>query len=297
MDTTVVDVERLQLEPDKGLLSPPWLAEPLYQCGTAVTVHGFVAHATVDVELDGTVVVSTVVGFPEPVGALIALPAPLVAGQQARVRQSFAGLTSNWSVAVVVRDHTVDYPAGPPRPQINPSPVFTCGSRTGVGNLLSGANVWITADGIEVGRVDGCATPQQGVNVNPFYRLGQKVRAHTELCRDEAPASLEQVVQPGPSPLPTPGFDPIHAGGEQLSITNIANGARVSLTRNGSPVGTFRCWGGSIMIGLSPVFATGETFAASQQLCPTDPPSDTGDTVVLPCSAPARPDRRPGAGG
>lgn len=285
MDVTVVEVERLKLEDDRKLLSPPWLAEPLYQCAVAVTVWGFVAQATVEVELDGGVVITTAVGFPEPAGATLPLAAPLAAGQQARVRQLFGGLTSQWSPIAIVRDHTADFPAGPPRPQINPAPVLTCGSRTGVGNLLGGANVWITADGAEVGRVDGCATPQQGVNVNPFYTLGQKVRAHTELCKDPAPPSVEHIVQPGPSPLPLPTFDPVYAGGAQLRINAIANGARVSVTRGGTPVGTYRCWGGALLIGLSPTFSTGESFAASQQLCPTDPPSGTGIVDVLACSA------------
>lgn len=281
----VVNVDRLGLKDDPELLSPPWLGEPLYQCATAVTVWGFVPHATVEVELDGTIVLSQSVGFPEPVGATLALPAPLVAGQQARVRQTAGGATSDWSPLVEVRDHTKDYPAGPPRPQVNPAPVLTCGSRTGVGNLLGGANVWITADGTEVGRVDGCAAPQQGVNVNPFYSLGQRVRAHTELCGDKAAPSLEHVVQPGPSPLPVPGFDPIYAGGEQLKITSIANGARVSVSRGGSALGTFRCWGGALLLGLSPAFSTGETFEATQELCPGDPPSGSGTTTVQPCSA------------
>jgi hypothetical protein len=285
MDVMVVDVEPLELRPERRLVSPPWLGEPLYQCATAVTVWGFLAHATVEIEVDGAVLVTTPVGFPEPVGALVTMPAALTAGQQARARQTADGVTSDWSAAVEVRDHTVDFPAGPPRPQVNPAPVYTCGSRTGVGNLLGGANVWLTADGTEVGRVDGCSAPQQGVDVNPFHSLGQRVRAHTELCGDEAAPSVEHVVQSGPAPLPVPAFDPVHAGGEQVRITNIANGARVSLVRGGVPVGTFRCWGGALLIGLSPVFSAGETFTATQQLCPGDPDSDTGTVGVLPCSA------------
>lgn len=208
-----------------------------------MTVRGFVAHASVEVEPDGAIVVATTVGFPEPVGATLDLPALLVAGQQARVRQGAGGVVSAWSATVVVRDHTADCPAGPPRPQVDPAPPLTCGSRTGVENLLGGANVWITADGTETGRVDGCATPQHGVTVNPFDTLGQRVRTHTELCRDLAPPSLEHLVQPWPSPLPVPGFAPVYAGGEQLQVTGIANGARVFVTLGGAPLGTFRCWG------------------------------------------------------
>ncbi|WP_280310840.1 hypothetical protein [Nocardia abscessus] len=285
MDDKAVNLDRLDLKDDQGLLSPPWIAEPLYQCGTAVTVFGFVPHAEIDIELDGVVAVSVTGGFPEPVGETAVLPAPLVAGQSVRVRQRFAGATSAWSGPATVRDHSVDYPAGPPRPQINPSPVLHCGSRTGVANLVGGGTVWITAEGTEVGRVDGCATPQQGVNVNPFYGPGQKVRAHFELCGDQSPASVEHTVQPGPSPLPTPGFDPVYEGGEQIRITNIANGARVSVIRSGAPLGTFRCWGGALLVALTPPLSTAEPLEANQQLCPTDPSSATGSTDVQPCAA------------
>lgn len=68
MNEKVVDRERLRLEDNPELLSPPWVAEPLYQCTTAVTVFGFIPHADIDVEVDGSVVFSATVGFPEPVG-------------------------------------------------------------------------------------------------------------------------------------------------------------------------------------------------------------------------------------
>jgi len=282
MDNTVVDTKRLKLEDDRKLLSPPWLAEPLYQCATSVTVFGFVAHADVEVEIDGAIVLSTTVGFPEPVGVTLGLTTPLVAGQTARVRQHRSGLTSAWSALIEVGDHTLDYPAGPPRPQIDPAPVYKCGSRTGVTNLLGGANVWITADGTEVGRVDGCGIPRQGVNVNPDYSVDQRVRAWAELCGDQSPPSVEHITQSGPSPLPAPGFDPIYEGGEQLRVNGVANGARVSVSRNGVALGTWRCWGGALLIGLSPAFASGETFLATQKLCDTSP---SGTGTVQPCSS------------
>jgi hypothetical protein len=53
-----------------------------------------------------------------------------------------------------------------PDREIDPAPVYKCGSRTGVANLLIGCNVWITADGMEVGRVDG-AVQHRVVNVTP----------------------------------------------------------------------------------------------------------------------------------
>ena len=234
MHTSVVETEGLELSDDRELLSPPWLS-PVYQCAKVVTAWGFLPHADLEVEVDGATVVVEPVGFPEPVGATLELPASLVAGQVIRVRQLHTGRTSDWSSPVTVLDHTIQYPAGPPRPGLAPTPLHRCGSRTGVDNLLGGGNVWITADGAEVGRVDGCASPMQGVNVEPSYELGQHIRAHFELCGDQSAPSVEHVTQSAPSPLPTPAFDPFFEGQQQLRLSGIANGAKVSVVRSGPP--------------------------------------------------------------
>src|SRR5262249_36853901 len=109
---------------------------------------------------------------------------------------------SVWSSPIIVRDHTRDYPAGPPRPEVNPPPVYQCGSRTGVSNLLIGGSVWVTADGAEVGRVNGCKE-HQGIDVNPDYGPNQHVRAWFQLCNDSSPPSIEHISQTPPPPSPT----------------------------------------------------------------------------------------------
>jgi len=295
MDEKEVPRESLQLKEKPGLLSPPYLAQP-YACALSVTVYGFIPHATIDVEVAGLVVLSQPVGFPEPVGATLKLPAPLVAGQAIRVRQKVAAATSAWSAPVTALDHTKEFPAGPPRPEINPAPVYKCGVRTGVGNLLAGGTVWITADGVKAGTVDGC-NPQQGVNVSPAYALNQHVRAWFELCKDPGPPSTEEIAQLPPAPLPAPGFDPIYTGGEQLRINNIVNGARVTLLRGGVNQGTWGCWGGELWVGLNPPFGAGEIFAATQAMCPGDPASPTGTGTVAPCSSLPAPHIAPVQGG
>jgi dienelactone hydrolase len=295
MDQKIVSRRELDLKDDPGLLSPPWLAK-VYACATSVTVYGFVPHASIEIEVAGATVVTQVVGFPQPVGATLALPAALVAGQAVRARQSFGGPQSDWSPAAAAIDHTVDFPAGPPRPEINPAPVFECGIRTGVGNLLAGAEVWITADGTEVGRVKGC-NPQQGVSVSPPYGLNQHARAWSELCADPSPPSAESIAGPPPAPLTTPGFEPIYEGGEQLIVNNVVNGAAVTLMRNGSNVGTWGCWGGALQVGLSPRFATTDAFAATQSMCPGDPSSPTGSGTVIACSSLPAPSVGPIQGG
>src|SRR5205807_9440868 len=140
------------LKEDRKLLSPPVIEQPLYQCAVSVTVTAYEPNATIDVDVSGTVT-SAAGGFPFPNGVTIGLPAALVAGQKVKARQRVAGATSPWTALITVGDHTKDYPAGPPRPEINPAPVYKCGVRTGVGNLLPGGHVWITADGTKVGEV------------------------------------------------------------------------------------------------------------------------------------------------
>jgi hypothetical protein len=280
----VVERERLELEENRELLSPPVVVEPLYQCATAVTVRSYMPDAEIEIRVDGSIVASVPGGFPWPNGVTTQLPNPLAAGERVRARQKTTMAQSDWSAPVIVRDHTQDYPAGPPRPEINPAPVYQCGVRTGVSNLLTGGNVWITADGTEVGRVEGCSK-HQGINVSPAYGSGQKVRAWFELCNDPSPPSLEQTTQTPPSPLPQLTVDAIYEGGQQVTVRGVVNGARVTLYRGGTPVGTWPCWGYALTVhGLSP-FVSGETFSATQSMCLGDPSSQPGEGTVQPCSA------------
>jgi hypothetical protein len=153
-----------------------------------------------------------------------------------------------------------------------------------VSNLLTGGHVWITADGTTVGDVDGCAS-HQGVNVSPAYGLGQNVQAWFELCHDPSPPSATHVTQAPPNPLPAPTIDPIYNGGVSVTVRNVVNGAKVTLSRNGVNQGTWPCWGFALTInGIAP-FTTGESFSAVQTMCPGDPQSPPGTGTVLPCSS------------
>jgi hypothetical protein len=294
-----VEINRREagVKEDPKLLSPPVVVEPLYQCATAVQVLGGVAGAKIEVEVNGAIVGSGVVGAVLPYGITIAVPA-LKANDKVRARQTTATAQSSWSSPeVIVRDHTKDYPAGPPRPEIFPLPLYKCGVRTGVGNLLVGGNVWVTADGTEVGRVDGCGNPQ-GVNINPPFAMAQKVRAWFELCKDPSPPSIEHTTGAPPAPLAVPVVEPQYAGGNELVISSIANGAKVTVKRGGVTQGTWGCWGGSIRLGgFSPNFAAGELIEAFQAMCPGDPPSGTGSGTIAPCSSLPAPKVGPIQGG
>lgn len=284
MNAEVVERERLDLEQDRERLSPPIVVAPLYQCATAVTIIAYVPEAEIEVQVNGATEAVVPGGYPWPHGITIPLPNELVAGDEVRARQKTATAQSDWSAVVTVREHTADFPAGPPRPVVNPAPVYECGIRTGVSNLLTGGHVWITADGATVGEVKGCSE-HQGINVTPAYGLGQRVRAWFELCDDPSPPSEEHITQTPPSPLPQLTVDDIYEGGQSVTVRNVTNGARVTLYRDGATVGTWGCWGYALTInGLSP-FSAGEVFSATQSMCAGDPSSVPGDGVVQPCSA------------
>src|SRR5579864_7792203 len=100
------------LRENRKLLSPPILEQPLYQCAVSVTVLAYEPNATIDVDVSGTIT-SAPGGFPVPNGVTIHLPAALAAGQTVRARQKSPGRVSAWTSQIVVRDHTLDYPAGP----------------------------------------------------------------------------------------------------------------------------------------------------------------------------------------
>ena len=280
-----VPVDRLKLQDNEKLLSPPIVAEPLYGCAKALKVIGFQAHALLSVQVDGTTVVTNAPGgFPLPDGALLPLPAALKPGQKVRARQKLGTRTSGWSAVVVVGDFTVDYPAGPPRPEIDPAPVYECGSRTGVNNLLIGCDVWITANGTEVGRVKG-AKEHQGVNVAPDYTKNDQVVAQAQMCDDKSPPSKTEIAQPQPATLPPPTFEIFYEGGEQLVLNALADGARFTVSRNGSSIGTWNTWGGRTTISVSPPIGSGDSFSATQQLCSSVGPSPPGTGTPQPCSA------------
>jgi hypothetical protein len=108
-----VPTKSLKLE-ETRFLSPPVVREPLYQCATAIVVDDFEQLATLDIERNGSVVLAgDPAGFPQPQGALIPIAPPLVAGDVIRARQKAGAMTSPWSAAVTVRDHTQDFPDGP----------------------------------------------------------------------------------------------------------------------------------------------------------------------------------------
>ena len=82
---------------DPKLISPPILVGPAYACSNRVKIISFIPFATIEVELNGAIVASQPVGFPEPNGALILLPSALAGGEVLRARQK-NGNSPQWLV-------------------------------------------------------------------------------------------------------------------------------------------------------------------------------------------------------
>lgn len=280
-DNPEVPIKELDLPDRRDFLSPPIVVGPLYQCAPNVAVRGFIIHAEIDVRVDG-VIVLTREGL-NPDGQQFSLPDRLQANQAVDARQRYDGAESDWSNVETAKDHTIEFPAGPPRPEINPPPLYECGAATAVSNLLNGCKVWLTADGADVGGQDG-AGAWQSVHVNPDFGLGQDVIAFASLCDDASPPSRTEVTQTGPQPLSTPGFGDDYDGGERIAVTNLAHGARFTVWRDGAVVGTYRSSTSSAAIRLTPAMVDGEFLEAEQTLCAGDPASPKGNTTVQPCA-------------
>jgi hypothetical protein len=121
--------DKAHFEDNPKVLSPPLITQPLYGCAKIVNVTGYVPEATLDLEVDGAVVVANFPGHsPTPWGASIKLPATFKTNQappqKVRARQSFGGEASDWTAVVTVRDHAADFPAGLPGPNC-----FRCRSK------------------------------------------------------------------------------------------------------------------------------------------------------------------------
>ena len=284
--------EKARIEDNPKIISTPMITQPLYGCAKSVNITGYIPDATLDLEVDGVVVVASFPGHsPTPWGALIKLPVPFKTNQtppqKVRARQNFGGATSNWTGIATVRDHTADFPAGLPRPELFPLPLNKCGIRTGVGNLIVGCDVQILVEGNPDGSVQGANNPQ-GVNLVNAYVDNQHVRARATLCGDPSPLAAEQVVQIASLPLAPPTFATFVQGGSDLVVQGLADGAHFELKRNGISLGTTGCWGGAFTwSGINPPFKdpSVDAFEAAQQLCPGDPWSPPGKGNPTPCSA------------
>jgi hypothetical protein len=126
----------------------------------------------------------------------------------------------------------------------------------------------------------------QGVNVSPAYRTlpltpddevqEQVVRARAELCNDTSPLSFQSQTMDWFGPPLIPGFEPIFSGASQVVVTSMMNGARVTLVRNNTQVGTFPVSRGNSVFRYIRPFMMAKCFQPLKSCVPTQVPAKAG---------------------
>ena len=188
MRGTMELTERLDLQRDERLISPPTLTTPHIACQERVHVKSFLPRADIEVRVrdaGGTVIVVVTVtgGWPEPDGALVNLGFALEEGQLVDARQVHDGRVSGWSMPTAVVSIDAAFPIGLPRPVITPGPTLDCGVRVGVGNLPVDFRVTVTnsvhgdVGGGRVYRDDVC-----GYDVSEPHETGDVMTARASFC-------------------------------------------------------------------------------------------------------------------
>ncbi|MCP3059811.1 hypothetical protein LXT21_13585 [Myxococcus sp. K38C18041901] len=223
---------------DPTFLSPPIVVDPLYACGTRVSVRGAVLDAKVTLRIDGTDVDTLIARNPSQ--EVFKVPR-LEKGQQVTVRQEKSGALSLESPAIPVRDHTADYPAGLPAPAIDPTLIHECSEVISVRHVPN-ATVTVTVNG---------GAPVMGLSSSDWTALrpgktplevDYVMEAQISLCDDKSPVSAPQKVVKAPASLPPPVLAPprTFAGQELVSLSGLTHGTRTELRVPGAgPAGGF----------------------------------------------------------
>jgi hypothetical protein len=277
--------------PDPSFISPPMVLGPLYACATAVAVGGAVLDAKVSL-LSNDVEVATIYPARSPFRIDFMGLQKLEPGQVITAIQESDGAISAPSAPVTVRDHTVDYPAGLPKPFVDPSTVYECAEVISVRHV-PGATVTVFTNGRDprsfISSWDWTIVHPSGA---PFS-VGDEFTVNQTLCTDKSDISDPPAVRArtGPTaPLLVPILKPpsIVAGQELLFIENIVEGANVTVEETSSPwSGTFSTpvnWKPDfdIKIPLGRPLRPGDSIRLRQELCSSIGDWSPGDQVQ-PC--------------
>jgi hypothetical protein len=276
----IVDVD---FSDDPSFVSPPMIIDPCYQCATKVAVRGAVLDAELEVFIDGTSVATRVARNPN----FEEFDVPeLTAGETITATQTVDGVTSAPSAPVVVRDHTVDYPAGLPAPGIDPVLIHECGDIIAVRHV-PGALLTVFSNGTDP-RSFGTSTDWTAVHPakRPFA-IGDEFTATARLCTDESGVSDPESAVTAPPSLPALTLNPasIYVGQELVTIENITYGARVNMEEDGTgtvadftwPVSWFPDYDVASKLGRP--LNSGDLLVSSQTLCTSGPLAETTDVI------------------
>jgi hypothetical protein len=289
------------LDEDAGFLSRPIIVAPLYACASRITVRSTLLDAVVAVSVNGVQVTSVVSRDPDEL--VINLPNPMAVGETLTATQTLGGATSAPSDAVVVTDHTVDYPTGLPAPTIDPALIYECGNPIAVRHV-PGASVTTWVNG-------GAATTRNGggtgwtvfyPGIRPFT-LGDKYTARQSLCTDVSPTSGAETATNAPTSILPPTLDPpeVYVNQELVKVQDIVNGSTVGINEAvAGPLKSFSTpvsWRSNVDVAtpLGRPLQAGDSLTTEQTLCTSSGSSSA--IAVKPCEDLPPPEiRRPVVG-
>lgn len=264
-------VVETDLTDDPSFISPPSIAEPLYQCATQVTVRNTIPSAKVRLFIDGSFVDSLIARRPQE--EIFNVPG-LVKGQIVTAHQELNGVISDDSAPVMVGDYTVDYPNGLPEPEIDPDLIYECGDIMAIKHV-PGVLLTVFSNGGDPVTVP-TSTDYSAVrpSTRPF-NMGDSFTAQASLCGDISPmsAAVSPIAEPSSIAPPTLKPDITYEGQELISLGDIVYGAHVAIEEASIGIVGELSWPVSwysdfdVARGLGRPLSVSDQMFVSQSLC------------------------------
>lgn len=256
---------------DRGVISPPLVLGPLYDCASAVEVAGGIYGAKITVSINGVEDNSATVT--QPSRTIIGVT-PLEVGDVVTAVQNAEGVPSVSSSPVTVIDHTVAYPSGLPRPEIDPAVIYECGHTIAVRHVRGATVTVFTNGGDPATYVTGGDWTNLPPRIRPF-KLGDRYTTEQSLCTDVSGLSNEETAGTPPVPMPTPAFNPAPpvAGQPVVNVESLAEGALTVVGESSagdlSTFSTAVTWQPEVDVatGLGRLVAPGDSFFVIASLC------------------------------
>ena len=216
------------LSDNPGFVSPPFVFDPIYACGTRVAVRSGIYDAKITLTVNGSPVGSKIAKNPNHEEFTVAT---LQVGDTIAATQEFMGVASDPSATVTVRDHKVDYPGGLPEPAVDPELIYECANVVAIRNVPS-ARITLFTNG---------AFPSSGIASTDWtaifggktpFGIDDAFTAEQALCADTSPRSTKLVKAIAqPTTIPAPTFNPpmIYAGQQLTTLETLVHGALVEV--------------------------------------------------------------------
>jgi hypothetical protein len=276
-----------------GFISPPVLFDPIYACGTRVSVRSVIYNAKVTVAVNGTAATSKIAKNPN--FEEITVPA-LNVGDVVTATQEFLGVGSDPSAAVTARDHKVDYPNGLPAPAVDPELIYQCANVVAIRNVPNATVTLFTNAGFPSSGV--ASTDWTGLfgGKTPFA-IGDAFTAQQSLCADTSPPSTKVVKAIAePAAIPAPTFNPpmTFPGQSLTTLETLVNGAVVRVReQTAGPLGNVQTpvsWFPSFDVAtpLGRPLNSSDRLTAAQALCTKGPDSPVPPAVRCEALTPPR---------